>query len=113
MRKNIKKLILLSICVAVFAFTANAQDFYGTTDLKKFRGGYDKEMRDKATTPLTEEDFPFFKGVDYFPTNKAYRVKANFADTSEQKLFNFPTSNGNIKTYVKVGVLSLLPDSAK
>lgn len=90
----------------MFSFTANAQDFYGTTDLKTFREGYDKEMRDKATTPLTEEDFPLFKGVDYFPTDNTFRVKANFTETTEQKSFKFPTSSGHFKTYVKVGVLS-------
>jgi uncharacterized protein (DUF1684 family) len=85
--------------------TANAQTFYGTSDLKVFREGRDKEFRNKEESPLKDEDFSIFKGLDYFPVNKKFQVNADFTQTTDERYFQLPTSSGKTKKYKKFGVL--------
>ena len=82
-----------------------AQTFYGTTDLKAFRDGRDKEFRKKDESPLKAEDFATFKGLNYFPTDSVFRVYATFKRTAGEKYFQMPTSSGNSKKFVKYGEL--------
>lgn len=98
--------ISLLLLFFVFAIATNAQTFYGTDDVKTFRQGRDKEFRDKEESALKEEDFSSFKGLNYFPNTKTFRVKANFTRTSDEKYIQMPTSSGKSKKFVKFGILS-------
>jgi len=88
-----------------FAAFTQAQTFYGADDLKTFRTGRDKEFRNKAESPLLEEDFSNFKGLNYFDENKNFRVEAQFERTADANYFQMPTSSGIPKRYIKYGVL--------
>jgi len=85
--------------------SVNAQTFYGTTDVKAFRAGRDKEFRDKKESPLKNEDFIRFRGLNYFPVDKRFRVQAEFTLTPSEKFFEMPTSSGQTTKFVKLGVL--------
>lgn len=87
------------------AVAAQAQTFYGTTDVKAFREGRDHEFRDKKESPLKEEDLAGFKGLNYYPEDKKFAVKAKFTRTADEKYFQMPTSSGKTKMFVKYGVL--------
>jgi len=99
------KIFLFLLLLFSFSITATAQTFYGTTDVKVFRAGRDKEFRDKEESPLKEEDFPIFKNLNYFPVDKKFRVKADFTRTADEKYFQIPTSSGKTKKFIKYGVL--------
>ena len=99
------KILLFLLLVFSFSMTANAQTFYGTSDLKVFREGRDKEFRNKEESPLKDEDFSIFKGLDYFPVNKKFQVNADFTQTTDERYFQLPTSSGKTKKYKKFGVL--------
>jgi uncharacterized protein len=97
--------ILLIFALVALASSLAAQTFYGSTDLKVFREGRDKEFRDKAESPLKEEDLAAFKGLNYYPVDKDFRVTANFMRTPDEKIFQMPTSSGITKKFVKFGIL--------
>jgi uncharacterized protein len=97
------KLVVLSIFVLGLFSSLSGQTFYGSTDVKAFREGRDAEFRDKAESPLKEEDFDKFKGLNYFPINTAYRVTATFTRTPDEKYFQMPTSSGKTKKFVRYG----------
>src|SRR5207237_10077040 len=105
-----KLLFTISILLSFVAF-AEAQTYYGTTDLKTFREGRDTEFRNPKETPLKKEDFPNFKGLNYFADDEKYRVKAKFTKTSDEKYFLIPTSRGTSKKYIKYGVASFKIDA--
>ncbi len=105
--------IFLFVCLFSFANFADAQTFYGTTDIRIFREGRDKELRNKDKSPLKEEDFPNYKGLNYFPIDNKYRVKAKFERTKDEKILLIPTSAGEYKTYVKYGILKFRIDKKK
>ena len=95
----------LLVALLCFGGFANAQTFYGTTDIKVFKEGRDKELRNKDESPLKEEDFPKYKGLNYFPADKKYRVRARFRKTNDETILRIPTSSGQSQKYVKYGVV--------
>lgn len=99
--------VLILMTLTVFA---GAQTYYGSTDLKIFREGRDKELRDKTESPLTETDFAVFKGLNYFPINRKFRIKAAFTRTVDEKYFQMPTSSGETKKFIKFGVVKFKLD---
>jgi uncharacterized protein (DUF1684 family) len=105
MKKLFFSILLFLISFAADAETGKAQDFYGTTDLKTFREGRDKEFRDPRESPLREKDFADFKGLKYFPLNQAFRVEAEFKKKTEAKFFKMPTSSEKTKRFAKYGEL--------
>ncbi|MFN0140887.1 MAG: DUF1684 domain-containing protein [Pyrinomonadaceae bacterium] len=96
---------VLALCFCLFA-VARAQTFYGTTDLKVFREGRDKEFRSRTESPLKDEDFAGFKGLNYYATSDAFRVTATLKRTDGAKTFRMPTSSGATKKLVKYGILT-------
>ncbi|PYS92039.1 MAG: hypothetical protein DMF62_01365 [Acidobacteria bacterium] len=90
----------------LFVSFAHGQTFYGTTDIKTFREGRDKEFRNRTESPLLDADFEKFAGLNYFPTDKAYRVPASLKRTDEAKYFLMPTSSGKPKKFRKFGILT-------
>ena len=96
------------ILVAVLSATAFGQTFYGSTDLKTFREGRDSEFRDRKQSPLLNEDFEGFSGLNYYPVNKRFRRKARFTKTADEKYFQMPTSSGVTKKFAKYGVLDFI-----
>jgi uncharacterized protein (DUF1684 family) len=94
--------ILILLCTSA---CTKAQTFYGTSDLKTFREGRDKEFRDRAQSPLQQEDFAAFEGLNYFPEDKNFVVTAKFEKSADEKYFSMPTSSGVSKRYIKTGVL--------
>lgn len=101
--KSLSVLALLFLFAAVFCLTGQAQTFYGTTDLKTFREGRDKEFRNKNESPLREQDFAEFKGLKYFPYKREFRVKAVLTKAAEETFFQMPTSTGDSRKFVQFG----------
>lgn len=100
-----KVFVLITLCFGLFG-VGHGQTFYGSTDLKFFRDGRDKEFRNRAESPLKDEDFAAFKGLDYYPTDNALRVTATFKRGADEKYFQLPTSSGLSKKFVKYGVVT-------
>ncbi len=100
-----KFLILTIALFTLFPNYANSQTFYGSTDVKIFREGRNKEFRNKDESPLKDEDFADFKGLNYFDEDAKFKVEAKFTRTSDEKHFQMPTSSGTSKKFVKYGIL--------
>lgn len=110
------KVFLLTILILFSAAScARAQtSFYGTTDTKTFRDGRDEEFRDRTKSPLKQEDFQAFKGLNYFPEDRKYIVRAKFEKSpADEKTFKMPASNGTSINFIKVGVLRFTLDGAE
>ena len=100
-----KLVFFVLFTLSAFSTVILAQTYYGMTDLKVFRAGRDAELRDTKETPLKEEDFAAFKGLNYFPVDNKFRVKAKFTRTPSEKYFEMPTSSGKTRKFVKFGAL--------
>ena len=99
------RVLTLIFAIVCFAVTAAGQTFYGTTDRTAFRDGRDREFRNRAESPLTDEGFAAFDGLKYFPADDKFRVTATIERTADAKLFMMPTSSGKVKRFSKYGML--------
>lgn len=72
---------------------------------KEFQQTLNKEYFDKEETPLTEEDFKVFKGLNFYPIDEKYIVEAKFVSTPDEKVFKMKTTGTRTPDYVKYGEL--------
>ena len=94
-----KKMLFLLLLLNVV--TISAQE----TSSKEFQQTLNKEYGDKEESPLTEEDFKTFKGLDFYPIDEKYIVEATFIRTPEEKIFKMKTTGTRTPEYVKYGQL--------
>lgn len=104
MKQSIIGSVILIITILSFGCSAKAQD--EANEVKRFRETRDKSFRNPAETPLTNADFPSFKGLEYYELSEKFIVKAKLEKTSDQQIFMMPTSNGASRKYFKYGVLT-------
>jgi uncharacterized protein (DUF1684 family) len=67
------------------------------------RAKQQKEMRSRKESPLSKEDRRHFKGLNYYPIDLSYRVKAKFVKTETPVLFKMKTTTTRLPEYSKYG----------
>lgn len=75
------------------------------TEIEQHRDSINELFRNVETSPLTDEDRKVFKGLDFFPADSTYRVKAKFERTANEKPFLMPTTTERKPVYTKYGEL--------
>ncbi len=96
------KYLLIILFVVVNCKKDNDAEFLKAA--KKFQYKLNIEFLDKKSSPLKEENFKQFKGLDYFPIQYKYRIKANFMPTPNGKEFDMLTTTSRLAKYIKYGV---------
>ena len=68
---------------------------------------FQKEMnagfKDASTSPLSKKELKYFKGLDFFPVDDKFKVKAKFIEAPTKTVFKFPTTTNEIVVYEKYG----------
>jgi len=88
-------------------------NFYGLTaqeTSKEFQETLNKEYGNREDSPLTEEDFKEFKGLNFYPISEKFIVEAKFTRTPKEKVFKMKTSTTRLPEYVKYGELAFSID---
>lgn len=99
MKKILSLLLLLNVLQIVAQETS-----------KEFQETLNREYGNREESPLTEEDFKTFKGLDFYPINEKFIVEAQFTRTPNEKVFKMKTSTTRLPEYVKYGELSFSID---
>ena len=92
---------MLFLLLLLNVVTISAQE----TSSKEFQQTLNIEYGTLEESPLTEEDFKTFKGLDFYPIDEKYIVKATFIHTPEEKIFKMKTTGTRTPEYVKYGQL--------
>ncbi|HNP32463.1 MAG TPA: DUF1684 domain-containing protein [Flavobacterium sp.] len=100
-----KKLFFLVLLLNISLLLAQE-----TQTAKEFQDSLNKEYENKEESPLTEEDFKLFKGLDFYPINDKFVVEAKFVRTPNEKIFKMKTTGTRLPEYVKYGELSFSID---
>ena len=105
-KRNQLIIIILSLVIGFGGLLAQqTKERLGIGDPMLFRAYRDQEFRDPERSPLEKWELPHFKGLNYFKINSAFKVRAEFVRTPDEKKFNMPTSSGSTKVLVKYGEL--------
>ncbi|MFC6996082.1 DUF1684 domain-containing protein [Rufibacter roseus] len=104
---NIKKLLVgLTCCLLpVLAQGQNNLDTQYMADIARHRASEDSLFKYGEKSPLPAEVRASFAGLDYFPVDTAYRVKARFVHTPQETIFKMATTTGRLPEYLKYGEL--------
>ena len=104
-----KKLFtLLFLCILV-SCTETPKDDY-LKEIEEYQHEQNLKFHDDAQSPLTKEDIKTFKKLEFYPTNKKYRVVAKLEKTIDPPIFEMPTTTERKPLYIKYGMLTFTLD---
>lgn len=100
------KLILVAFFFTI-SLELSSQNLF-KKDIMSFQYELNKHFSDTSRSPLLKEDLKKFRGLDFFPVNKKYKVKANF-----EKIFNpitviLKTTTDRVPEYQIYGKVSFI-----
>ena len=72
-------------------------------DIEQHRKKQEEEIRDPEKSPLDKKLRKKFKGLNYYPINLDYRLKATFVKTENPTLFKMKTTTSRLPEYQKYG----------
>ena len=98
-----KKVIFSILFLLLQVVGVTAQSEVSTNSSLEYQQHLNKEFADKEKSPLTDEDFKKFNGLDFFEINQELVVKAKFVKTPYQMPFVMPTTTDRKPIYVKFG----------
>ena len=97
MHKTLTTLLLFFSLITFAQQKVTAEDFQKKLNV---------EFADATKSPLTEKDRSDFKGLDFFPIDKAFIVEAKFTKSKNEKSFEMKTTTDRMPLYVKYGEVS-------
>ncbi|RNI26204.1 TonB family protein [Rufibacter latericius] len=74
-------------------------------EIARHRAHEDSIFKFDEHSPLKAEAKASFKGLEYFPVDESYRVKARFVRNTQETVFIMPTTGTRNPEYVKYGEL--------
>ncbi len=94
-----KNLFFLSLLL--FSIVVSAQDEALISESKAAQIELNEEFSNPETTILEPEDFKEFHGLEFYPIDEKFIVKAKFVRTPDEKPFLMPTTTERLPEYVK------------
>jgi uncharacterized protein len=78
---------------------------------KEYQEELNTEFADSLKSPLTNKDRLHFEGLNFFPIDEKYIVKAKFVKLKKQKPFEMATTTDRKPKYIKYGEFHFTIDS--
>lgn len=103
-----KKLLFFLLLLNVYILSAQPIE-----SPRDFQQTLNNEYANREESPLTDEDFKTFKGLDFYPIDSKFIVEAQFKRTPDEKVFKMKTTGARLPEYVKYGVLTFKLDGKK
>lgn len=69
--------------------------------IEKYRADKDHQFKTDAASPFAGDTS--FHGLNYFPVDPAYRIRAKFLPAGQRRIITLPTSDGKEKRYREYG----------
>ncbi len=94
---------LLVVFLSSFATPLVAQLDSAIYEIREYRRLQEEKFRDPKESPLSKKLRKNFKGLNYFPVNLDYRLKAKFVKNENPVLFEMKTTTSRLPEYQKYG----------
>lgn len=101
---------IIAFLVFCFFSSYSQHDDAAIADVQAYRKKQMDTFRDPNESPLTPKDLRKFKGLNYFPIDLKYRVKAKFVRNETPVFFKMKTTTTRLPDYVKYGEVHFLID---
>jgi len=100
---SLYKIVLLIFIVSGCSSVKTTIDEAYISEIKKVQATLNDEFANAKESPLDSIDFVNFKGLDFFPIDKKYRVVAKFVKNEHPVVFEIPTTTTRKPKYIKYG----------
>jgi uncharacterized protein (DUF1684 family) len=100
-------ILLLAFC---FLHTYGQDEADAVEDIRQYRARQEATFKAKKKSPLLPADRRKFKGLNYYPINLKYRVKARFTRNENPVLFRMKTTTERLPEYTKYGEVTFVLD---
>jgi uncharacterized protein len=100
-------IVFLTFCFSMLQAQDEAE---ARKQIEDHRQKQQQEFRDKKLSPLLKADRRKFKGLNYYPIDLKYRVKATFVKTETPELFKMKTTTDRLPDYRKYGEVDFMID---
>ncbi len=100
------KTVFLLPLILIFATSCNQKPKELSAyelEIKAFQDTLNAQYANPKESPLIKEDIPDFKGLDFYPINKKFRIEAKFTKVSDTTPFKMKTSTDRAPLYAKYG----------
>jgi len=97
------RLITILTLILIINSCTNPLDDAYIESMEIYRTKIDKEFADPESSPLTEEGLAHFSGLEFFPADPDYFVKARFVPNPDPEAFEMETTTERRPVYVKYG----------
>ena len=99
--------VFLTFC---FSMLQAQDETEARKQIEEHRQKTQQEFKDKKLSPLVKADRRKFKGLNYYPVDLKYRVKATFTKTETPELFKMKTTTDRLPDYRKYGEVEFMID---
>lgn len=109
MKKTLLTLVPFAILGITNTVAQQASAAY-TQAIKLFQQQLNNEFANPEESPLAKEDLKKFKGLDFFPIDEKYSIKAKFIRTPHETPFRMITTTDRRPVYEKYGEVHFILD---
>lgn len=92
----------LFILITLFAVSQNKLNSNGKSNFQK---NLNEQYTNPETSPLTKKDLKKFNGLEFYPIDNTYKVKASFERSLDENIVGFKTTTNRIASYKTYGTL--------
>lgn len=93
---------LATVAILIYAISGGTQsDADYIRNIEKQRSEKDHQFKTDPTSPVAGDSS--FKGLNYFPVDPKYRVRARLIPSTQNRMVTLPTSDGKEKRYREYG----------
>jgi uncharacterized protein (DUF1684 family) len=102
--------LAVGLALAVGACSSQGSNRTYAERLLQDRAAKDEAFRTSSSSPIPEDQRAVFQHLSYFPIDESYRVPASLqvSPADAGKIVKMPTSTGEVRDMVRVGVLEFM-----
>lgn len=97
------KLSFLALSLIIICSCTNPIDEAYIESIEIFRMDINQKFTDSASSPLTKEGLAHFEGLEFYPADPEYILKARFVLNPDPEPFEMETTTARKPVYVKYG----------
>ena len=103
MKRNVFIVGIIIVLLGVIVFsslTSGEADEAYLARIEQQREEKDRDMRNGEDSPFASDSIEY-KGLNYFPIDRSYKIKARLEIIADKKIATLPTSDGQQKQYLE------------
>ncbi|SNR46592.1 hypothetical protein SAMN06265371_103280 [Lutibacter agarilyticus] len=98
-----KHIYFFILCIILFNSCHTPKQTYEDT-IKQFQYELNTQYADASESPLTKEDLPTFRGLDFFTIDKNYQIEAKLELTPNSPIFEMQTTTDRLPLFKIYGI---------